>query len=180
GHVLERPGVTVRHGDGRPLLLDAADPYDLLVTDMIFPTVLGAGNLFSREFYDLARRRLTPDGVFVHWVPCFLMSPEDLSAVTRSFLDVFPEGSAWIGALSPSRLILGFVGGRIDPNLGPEIAGRRALGPAEMRSLADGASPIRDADPRLETRSRESGDGRFGRVNLQRVLSLMEAGSDAA
>jgi len=46
--------------------------------------------------------------------------------------------------------------------------------------LADGASPIRDADPRLETRSRESGDGRFGRVNLQRVLSLMEAGSDAA
>ncbi len=178
GHVLEKTPVTVRHGDGRSFLLDAADPYDLIVADMIFPTVLGAGNLFSRDFFDLARRRLTPDGLFVHWMPCFLMSPEDLSAVTTAFLDVFPEGSAWVGYLSPGRLILGFVGGRINPKIRPEIAGRHALGPAEMRILADGALPIRDADPRLETRSRESGDGRFGRVNLRRVMSIMEASPD--
>lgn len=174
GRVLDHPAVRVRHGDGRPLLLDAPASYDLIVTDMVFPTVLGAGNLFSREFYDLARRRLSEDGLFVHWVPCFLLSPEDLSAVVRAFLDVFPEGSAWIGYFGPRRLLLGLAGGRIHPSLPPATAGRRALGPSELRSLAGGVSPIRDADQRLETRSRESGDGRFGTANLKRVTALME------
>ena len=59
-HVLERPGLTVHHADGRRVLADAPEPYDLIVTDMMFPTVAGAGNLYSREFYALARRRLTP------------------------------------------------------------------------------------------------------------------------
>ncbi len=171
GRVLEQPGVRVRHGDGRPLLLDATAPYDLIVTDMIFPTVLGAGNLFSREFYALARRRLSHDGLFVHWVPCFLLSPEDLASTARAFLEEFPEGSAWIACFSPRRFILGLAGG--SPRSG-EGADRFALGPAELRLLAGGARPLRDADPRLETRSRQSGDGRFGISNLKRVTELME------
>lgn len=169
GHVLSKPAIRLRHGDGRSLLLDAPERYDLIVTDMIFPTVLGAANLFSREFYDLARRRLTSDGLFVHWIPCFLLSPEDLSAVVGAFLEVFPEGSASIGYLGPHRLILG---------LGSSSSGG-ALGPADLRKLA-GDSPVRDADPRLEARSRESGRGEFGVKNLQRVMELMEPKSDPA
>lgn len=168
GHVLSNKAVRVRHGDGRPLLLDAASPYDLIVTDMIFPTVLGAGNLFTREFYDLARRRLTPDGVFVHWVPCFLLSPEDLASVTRAFLDVFPRGSACIGYFGPRRFILGLAAGSVQPD-------GCVLGPAELAALAAGATATRDADPRLETRSRESGDGKFGVENLERIMGLMDA-----
>jgi spermidine synthase len=176
GGVLGQPAVRVRHGDGRPLLLDAKDPYDLIVTDMIFPTVLGAGNLFSREFYDLARRRLTPDGLFVHWLPCFLLSPEDLSAVLGSFIDTFPQGSAWIGYLGPDRLILGLAGGTISGN----GSGAFALGSEDLRRLAGDASRIRDADPRLETRSRESGHGTFGLKNLKRIMERMERRADLA
>jgi hypothetical protein len=168
GDVLAKPSVRVRHGDGRPLLLDATERYDLIVADMIFPTVLGAGNLFSREFYDLARRRLTADGLFVHWIPCFLLSPEDLSAVVGAFADVFPGGSAWVGYLGPHRLILGLAGG----------SGGGALGPEDLRLLAGDAARVRDADPRLETRSRESGRGEFGLRNLRRVLELMGQKSD--
>jgi predicted membrane-bound spermidine synthase len=167
GRVLERGGVRVRHEDGRPMLADAPAPFDLIVCDMVFPTAPGAGNLFSREFYALARRRLTPDGLFVHWLPCFLLSPEDLSAVCAAFLDSFPEGSAWIGFFGPRRLILGLAGGAI----GAPGRERLALGPAELRRLAGGAAPIRDADPRLEVRSREvPPDGSFGRENLRRLL----------
>ncbi len=176
GDVLSRPAVRLHHGDGRPLLLDSPKPYDLIVTDMIFPTVLGAGNLFSREFYHLARSRLTPDGLFVHWIPCFLLSPEDLSAVVGAFADAFPEGSAWIGYLGPDRLILGLAGGRISG----KGSGRFALGPDDLRKLAADASPVRDADPRLETRSRESGDGEFGLRNLKRVMELMKLRGDPA
>jgi hypothetical protein len=176
GDVLSRPAVRLHLGDGRPLLLDSPDRYDLIVTDMIFPTVLGAGNLFSREFYHLARSRLTPDGLFVHWIPCFLLSPEDLSAVVGAFADAFPEGSAWIGYLSPDRLILGLAGGRISG----KGSGHFALGPDDLRKLAADASPVRDADPRLETRSRESGDGEFGLRNLKRVMELMKLRGDPA
>ncbi len=167
GRVLERSEVKVRHADGRPVLADAEAPYDLVVTDMVFPTAPGAGNLFSREFYALARRRLTPDGLFVHWLPCFLLSPADLSSVCAAFLESFPEGSAWIGFLGAERLILGLAGGAV----GAAPPYRLALGPAGLRELAGGADPIRDADPRLEVRSRRvPGDGSFGRENLLRLL----------
>ena len=164
GHVLERTNVRVGHEDGRALLLDATEPFDLIVTDMIFPTVVGAGNLFSREFYALARRRLAADGVFVHWLPCFLLSPEDLSSIAAAFLESFPEATAWIGYIGPERLILGLAGGAP-----PATFDRFALGPAELRRLAGSASPIRDADPRLESRSNRD-SASFGRENLRRIL----------
>lgn len=170
-HVLAKHGVKIHHGDGRTVLLDAATPYDLIVTDMIFPTVLGAGNLFSREFYALARRRLTQGGLFVHWVPCFLLSPEDLASTARAFLDVFPEGSACIGSFGPRRLVLGLAGGL---PLTASTSSRFALGPSGLRNLAGVAAPMRDADPRLETRSRQTGEGRFGTSNLKTVMNLME------
>jgi tetratricopeptide (TPR) repeat protein len=163
-HVLERTNVRVNHEDGRARLLDASEPFDLIVTDMIFPTVVGAGNLFSREFYALARRRLAADGVFVHWLPCFLLAPEDLSSVTAAFLESFPEATAWFGYIGPDRLILGLAGGAP-----PAAFDRFALGPAELRRLAGAAAPLRDADPRLEFRSNRDTAG-FGRENLLRVL----------
>lgn len=169
--VLERSQVRVRHGDGRPMLADDPEPYDLIVTDMVFPTAAGAANLFSREFYALARRRLTPDGLFVHWLPCFQLSPEDLSSVCAGFLEAFPDGSAWIGFLGPRRLILGLAGGAVRGAEREEVAARRALGPAELRDLAAGADPIRDADPRLEHRSRPRSDGSYGEANLRRVTA---------
>lgn len=167
GRVLERDGVHGVYADGRTWLADAAQPYDLIVTDMIFPTLPGAGNLFSREYYRLARRRLTTDGLFVHWLPCFLLAPEDLASATAAFLEAFPEGSAFIGFAGPRRFILGLAGGRTSASR------RLALGPDQLRSLAADAAPLRDADPRLEQRSAGPGQqGAFGADNLRRVLDL--------
>jgi len=170
GRVLERPGLTVHHADGRRVLADAPDPYDLIVVDMMFPTVAGAGNLYSREFYALARRRLTDDGLFVHWLPGFLLAPEDLAAIAAAFLESFPEGSAWIGYADPERLVLGLAGGR---TAGSDRS-RLLLSAAQLRRLAGEAAPLRDADPRLEIRSNRRGETGFGRANLQRLLELAE------
>jgi spermidine synthase len=161
----------VHHADGRRVLADAAEPYDLIVADMMFPTVAGAGNLYSREFYALARRRLTADGLFVHWLPGFLLAPEDLAAIAAAFLESFPEGSAWIGHLDPERLILGLAGGRV---AGSDRS-RLLLTSAQLRRLAGEAAPLRDADPRLEIRSNRRGETGFGRANLSRLLDLTEA-----
>jgi spermidine synthase len=169
GQLLDR--VVVHHGDGRTRLADEPGRFDLIVTDMMFPTVAGAGNVNSREYFALARRRLDDDGVFVHWLPCFLLAPEDLSSVVAAFMEAFPDGSAWIGHLDPRRLILGLAGGRV-----PSTGDRFALGPAELRALAGDARPLRDADPRLEIRSNRAGsDGAFGRENLLRILPLLQS-----
>jgi len=167
GHVLERDRVRVHHEDGRTLLSDSPSSYDLIVTDMMFPTVAGAGNLFSREYYRLARSRLSSDGVFVHWLPGFLLAPEDLSSIAAAFLEAFPDGTAWIGSVDPHRLIVGLAGGAIERS----GRGRLLLSAEELRRLAGAARPLRDADPRLELRSnRRGGDLDFGRENLLRLL----------
>jgi SAM-dependent methyltransferase len=171
GRVLERDRVRVRHEDGRMLLAGASSSFDLIVTDMMFPTVAGAGNLFTREYYRLARSRLSPDGVFVHWLPCFLLAPEDLASIAASFLESFPEGTAWIGCIDPRRLIIGLAGGAISPTGPAAVRGRLLLSPAELGRLAGSASPLRDADPRLELRSRRrGGDLDLGRENLVRLI----------
>ena len=176
GDVLKREEVSVFYGDGRTLLADAGDSFDLIVTDMVFPTALGAGNIFSREFYDLARRRLSDDGLFVHWIPCFQLSPDDFSSVCAAFLSVFPEGTAWIGFMGPNRFILGLAGGAVSERLPQGVAGRLALGPAQLSGLAKGATPIRDGDPRLEYRSSPYwNEEPFGEINLGRVLVAMRS-----
>ena len=175
GRVLERSEVRVVHADGRSVLADASASYDLIVTDMVYPGVLGAGNIFSREFYSLARRRLTPDGVFVHWIPGFLLSPEDFSAVIAGFLEAFPDGTAWIGFIGPRRLILGLAGGAIPRPLPESVSARLALGPSELARLSKGVPPIRDADPRLEYRSSvRRADALFGEENLKILMGPMK------
>lgn len=174
GHVLERGEVRVHQGDGRTALTDAPAPFDLILTDMTFPTAVGAGNLYTREFYRLARRRLTEDGLFVHWIPCSQLSPEDLSSVIAAFLDAFPEGSAWIGSMMPRRLILGLVGGRMPLCRREGAEPRFAMSASGLRKMARGAAAMRDAEPSLEYRSRPRADSSYGIDNLRRVVQAME------
>jgi spermidine synthase len=174
GRLAAREQVRVHHADGRSFLADERTPCDLIVVDLVFPSSPGAGNLFSREFYVRARRRLAPDGVFFHWLPCFQLSREDLSAVVAAFREGFPEGSAWIGFLGPRRLILGLAGGAI-PRPAPGGSWRAlALAPSQLGVLAGSAAPIRDADPRLEYRSRPREDNLYGIRNLERLMELMQ------
>ncbi|HYE97258.1 MAG TPA: fused MFS/spermidine synthase [Planctomycetota bacterium] len=167
GRVLDRAGVRVVREDGRVLLADAREPYDMIVVDMVFPSASGAGALFSREFYDLARRRLGADGLFVHWIPCSQLDPEDFASVVAGFLESFPDGSGWVGHLGPGRLILGLAGGRGSASLGGDVA----LNAAALRRISEDASPFRDADARMEYRSSEPSRFR-GRI-LRRLVDVL-------
>src|SRR5258706_7027436 len=52
-------------------------------------------NLFTRDFFDEASRRLAPGGIFCQWVHAYYLSPENLRDVFRTFFDVYPHGSVW-------------------------------------------------------------------------------------
>jgi len=56
--------------DGRNFLLMTRERFDVITLDPP-PPIDGAGvnNLYSRDFVELARSRLTPGGIFAHWIP---------------------------------------------------------------------------------------------------------------
>ena len=95
GDVLNRPNVRLRVDDGRNHLLTTRERYDIVTADIIQPIHAGAGNLYSAEYYRLARRVLAPGGVMLQWIG---ERPESqYKLMVRTFLDVFPHATAWAG-----------------------------------------------------------------------------------
>jgi len=97
-------------GDGRSLLARDTSLYELIVTDIVFPEDAGAGGLFSREYFRLAREKLQDGGLFFHWLPLWQLSPASTKAVLAAFLEVFPEASAWSVSLDAARPLVGLAG----------------------------------------------------------------------
>jgi spermidine synthase len=76
--------------DGRRFLERTSDVYDVMTIDPPPPVeAAGSGMLYSREFYQLARRRLRPGGILQQWCPSG--EPVVTAAVTRSIVDAFPH-----------------------------------------------------------------------------------------
>ena len=125
------PRIQVRLGDGRRELLRRDDRYDVITLEPPPPSAAGVVNLYSREFYELCRARLAPDGLMAQWWPLATQNDEDSQSLVRSFLDAFPYATAWttelhemllVGSARPIELDAGriaerFAGGTIAPAL---------------------------------------------------------------
>jgi spermidine synthase len=93
-NLLELPNVKLAIDDGRNHLLRARQPYDLIVADIIHPYNAGGGNLYSREYFQLAARALADDGIMVQWVP--LEDQFTHKLIMRTFLEAFPHSTLWL------------------------------------------------------------------------------------
>ncbi|HTU03626.1 MAG TPA: fused MFS/spermidine synthase, partial [Candidatus Sulfotelmatobacter sp.] len=90
--------------DGRNYLLASPGRYDAILSEPSNPWIAGVGNLFTKEYYELALRKLTERGVFGQWMQTYAMAPDDLRMVYRTFAEVFPEVSLW--AINDSDMLL--------------------------------------------------------------------------
>jgi spermidine synthase len=132
--VTRRSNVKLHLNDGRNHLLLGRGRYDVITADVIQPTHAGAGLLYSREYFGLARRALTDGGVMVQWIGA--RSRLHYELIARTFQSVFPETTVWVNG---SLLI-----GSIRPlTLDPVALQRRFTEPALNESLA--AAGFRDA-----------------------------------
>ncbi len=93
--VLSDRRVRLLVADGRNALLARDKEYDVIISDPSDVWVAGVGNLFTREFYDLARRRLKPGGVMVQWFHTHSLPPEQMRLIVATFRSVFPQTSLW-------------------------------------------------------------------------------------
>jgi spermidine synthase len=68
--VLARPGAHIVVDDGRRFLKRTAETFDLITLDPPPPVeAAGSSLLYSREFYDIVKARLSPTGLLQQWFP---------------------------------------------------------------------------------------------------------------
>lgn len=89
------PRVTLHVTDGRNFLLTSQDQYDVIRLDPPELHTRGVVNLYTKEFYELAREHLAPGGVFSIWVNIAMTPEEDMRHLVRTLLDVFPYVTVW-------------------------------------------------------------------------------------
>jgi tetratricopeptide (TPR) repeat protein len=83
--------------DGRNFLNITDQRYDLITSEPPPPLAAGVYRLYSREYYQAALDRLTPEGLMTQWLPVFLMSPESVAMAISTFIDVFPNSFLFTG-----------------------------------------------------------------------------------
>ncbi|MFY9552377.1 MAG: fused MFS/spermidine synthase, partial [Thermoanaerobaculia bacterium] len=93
--ILADPRVRFVVADGRNALLARKKTYDVIISDPSDVWVAGVGNLFTREFYSIARSRLKPGGVMVQWFHGHSLPPEQMKLIVATFRSVFPHTSFW-------------------------------------------------------------------------------------
>ena len=89
GQPLDDPRVTLRLGDARGALMLSEGRYDAIVSQPSHPWTSGASHLYTREFFELAKSRLEPDGVFVQWIGVYFVSEELMPSLLASLHSVF-------------------------------------------------------------------------------------------
>ncbi len=111
---LDDPRVEVRINDGRnELLLEPhrESRWDVIASQPSHPWLSGAANLFTEEYFALAREALAPGGVFALWVNGFRTDADSVLAILTSFERIFPGGLVVAGGGPMPRESLILLGG---------------------------------------------------------------------
>ncbi len=112
--VLRSSKVSVYVNDGRQhLRMVSAGSYDLITLEPPPIAYSGVAALYSREFYELARSRLTADGYISQWLPAYQVPEASSLAMVRAFLDVFPQ-TVLLSGTQDELLLVGTAASRVE------------------------------------------------------------------
>ena len=104
---LDDPRATLIIDDARTFLRVTPNRYDMIVSEPSHPWVPGVANLFTQEFFELGRARLSDAGIWVQWVQIYQLSTESLRSVLATYHKVFPHVLVFrVGGLSNGKDLL--------------------------------------------------------------------------
>jgi spermidine synthase len=115
-----RPGVHIMVGDARRFVRTTSHRYSVIVGDLFHPAQDGAGFLYTVEHFTAIRARLLPGGLFCQWLPLHQLDEATLQVIVRTFLEVFPEGQAWLLHFNVDIPVIGLVGTSNGLRLAPD------------------------------------------------------------
>jgi spermidine synthase len=93
--VVGNPKVHVRIDDGRHFVETTAEKFDAITSDPLDPWVKGAAMLYTREFFELAKRHLNPGGAVTLFVQLYESNTAAVKSEIATFLEAFPNGIVW-------------------------------------------------------------------------------------
>lgn len=120
-NVLKDPRVRNLVMDGRAFMRRTEKTFDVITLEPMPPTFAGVNALYSKEFYQLARERMSDNGIIAQWLPFHLVSAYHGASVSRTFTEVFPNAVLWIDPESLTGILLGSKNDR--GTLGSEFPG---------------------------------------------------------
>ena len=132
--------------DARTYLRVTQKRYDMIISEPSHPWVPGVANLFTREFFEMTRDRLSDEGVFVQWVQIYQLSTETLRSVLATYQGVFPHVLVFrVGGVSKGKDLLLIGSNKLlnldrlaervaDPRMSAEIARVNLKSEADVRA----------------------------------------------
>lgn len=90
GGVSRNPRVHFHEMDAFRFLGGTTRLYDVIVSEPSNPWVAGVENLYSADFYEIAAKKLTPDGMFVQWIHTYSFDDALLKMVLKTMTTQFP------------------------------------------------------------------------------------------
>ncbi|MCL6472420.1 MAG: fused MFS/spermidine synthase [Firmicutes bacterium] len=81
--------------DARNYLFVTDKKYDVITSEPSYPVSTHVSHLFTKEFFELAAKRLNNGGVYCQWIPRYIMKNEDMLMMFKTFSSVFPQTYVW-------------------------------------------------------------------------------------
>jgi len=103
--VTDDPRLVVHIEDARNYLLQTGRTYDIISSDATHPTNSCSWVLYTAEFYRQVKDHLTPNGVFVQWLPCHSLFISEYKSILRTFQSVFGNVTLWYTGGTHSMLL---------------------------------------------------------------------------
>ncbi len=101
------PKIHVIQSDAYRALMRAEGSYDVIVSEPSHIWVAGVEMLYTSEFLEAAKKRLTPGGVYCQFVHRYEFDDESLALVLRTFASVYDNFSVWHD-VNQTLLLVGF------------------------------------------------------------------------
>jgi spermidine synthase len=119
GDFRQYPNLHFVVADARRYVNACGKNYDVVVGDLFHPARDGAGFLYTVEHFRAVRSLLNEGGIFCQWLPIYQLDLDVLKIIIRTFLEVFPDATAFLAHYSLRTPILGLVACK-NPLLFPE------------------------------------------------------------
>ncbi len=193
--VLSTPNLEVVVEDGRNYLLRTDEQFDVIALEPPELHQAAVVNLYTREFYELARAHLREGGILCQWWGTYAPTYEQ-NMLMRAFVEVFPESSLWQSNYV-SLLLVGFKEGasirpadflaRMErPSVRQDLEGigvtptkllaHHLIGPQSLSALVRDVPPVTDDRTYIDfsvPRSSEAGFGVF-MYNTYQAFSMRD------
>ncbi len=89
------PRSTIFIEDAKSFFSVHGKKYDIIISEPSNPWVSGVAGLFSQEFYELLKRHLTEDGLFVQWIQLYEVDNDIVLSVLKALSENFSDFVAY-------------------------------------------------------------------------------------